>query len=528
MSAKTAAQTIDPVTSYDEVPYESFTYGQTHPAHMATIARLFGLNPPDFKTARVLELGCASGGNLLPLALRYPEASFTGLDLSQEQITEADANKKALKLKNINFQQQDILAFDLKAHQEKFDYIIVHGVFSWVPEPVRQKIFELCQSCLSPDGLALVSYNTLPGWNAVRSLREMMLYHTSRFSSPSEKITQARALLEFLAESVPEGRAGYREVIEDERNMLKNINDSYLFHDHLESTNAQFYFHDFAQMAADHDLTYVGDSSLSTMFVGNMPQKALDVLKSVNDVVRQEQYMDFVTNRRFRTSILCKKGRPLNRALTNARILDFYLTSAMKPDAANANPKKDIVFKTANGASFTTHTEIAGQIYLTLSESGAKPIAAKDLITKVQKTLKLNDSKEIERTLVQHGLQLALRGYISLHSDSPEFVTSISKKPKVFAMARHQVTMKNCRSVTSALGSMVTTDATSNIIIQNLDGTRTIDDVIEVMIGMAEAGKITVSRDNKPTQDKAIIHEEISGVVNRILPKLAQQALLVK
>jgi 2-polyprenyl-3-methyl-5-hydroxy-6-metoxy-1,4-benzoquinol methylase len=172
MPAKTAAQKTAPATSYDEVPYESYSYVQTHPAHMATIARLFGLNPPDFKKASVLELGCAGGGNLLPLALLYPEASFTGLDLSQEQIAEANEGKKALKLKNIDFKQQDITTFDLKAHAGKFDYIIVHGVFSWVPEPVRGKILELCQSCLSPDGLALISYNTLPGWNAVRSLRE--------------------------------------------------------------------------------------------------------------------------------------------------------------------------------------------------------------------------------------------------------------------------------------------------------------------------------------------------------------------
>jgi methyltransferase-like protein/SAM-dependent methyltransferase len=528
MPAPKAAQKIEHATSYDEVPYESFTYGQTHPAHMTTIARLFGLNPPDFRKARVLELGCASGGNLLPLALLYPEASFTGLDLSQEQIAEANASKKTLKLGNIDFQQQDILAFDLKTHQEKFDYIIVHGVFSWVPEPVRQKILELCQSCLSPDGLALVSYNTLPGWNAVRSLREMMQYHVSRFSSASEKIMQARALLEFLAESVPEGRAGYRDMIDEERNMLKNLNDSYLFHDHLENTNAQFYFHDFARMAADHDLLYVGDSSLASMFVGNMPQKALDVLKTVNDVVRQEQYMDFITNRRFRTSILCRKGRPINRSLPGTKILDFYLTSAMKPEAANVNPKKDIVFKTANGASFTTHTEIAGQLYLALSESGIRPVAARDLIAGVQKTLKLGDTGDIERTLIQHGLQLALRGFIGLHSDSPDFTASVSRKPKVFAMARHQAGMKNCRSVTSVLGAMVTTDAASNIIIQNLDGTRTVDDIIDIMAGMAESGKLTISRDNKPTRDQSIIREEIARVVDQILPKLAKQALLVK
>ncbi|HEY8190644.1 MAG TPA: methyltransferase regulatory domain-containing protein, partial [Micavibrio sp.] len=273
---------------------------------------------------------------------------------------------------------------------------------------------------------------------------------------------------------------------------------------------------------------YAGDSSLASMFVGNMPQKALDVLKTVNDVVRQEQYMDFVVNRRFRTSILCRKGLSLKRSLPGSRILDFHLTSAMKPEAANADAKKDIVFKMANGASFTTHTEIAGQLYLALSESGIKPIAARDLIAGVQKTLKLSDASEIERTLIQHGLQLALRGFIGLHSDSPEFAMSVGKKPKAFAMARHQASMKNCRSVTNVLGTMTATDAASNIIIRNLDGTRTVGDIVDIMAGMAENGEMTISRDNKPTRDPSIIREEIARVVDQVLPKLAKQALLVK
>src|SRR4051812_31728087 len=110
MSAQAAAK-IEPKQSYDEVPYESFAYPQTHPSHLATIATLFGLAPPDFKTANILELGCAGGGNLFPLALLYPEAKFLGIDLSQEQISQANAEKKSLKLDNIEFLQQNILEF---------------------------------------------------------------------------------------------------------------------------------------------------------------------------------------------------------------------------------------------------------------------------------------------------------------------------------------------------------------------------------------------------------------------------------
>ena len=69
-------------TSYDEVPYESFPFPQTHPDHLATLGRLFAIQPPPLERCRVLELGCASGGNLIPMAVAMPQAEFFGVDLS--------------------------------------------------------------------------------------------------------------------------------------------------------------------------------------------------------------------------------------------------------------------------------------------------------------------------------------------------------------------------------------------------------------------------------------------------------------
>src|SRR5690606_8327569 len=132
-----------------------------------------------------------------------------------------------LGLKNISFKAQDVTHFDRAKYAGAFDYIICHGVYSWVDGPVRAAIMALIRDCLAPQGLTLVSYNTLPGWNAVRSLREMMIYHTSRFDKPQEKVAQARAFLNFLSDNVGEERAGYKALIEEERAMLSKSNDSY-------------------------------------------------------------------------------------------------------------------------------------------------------------------------------------------------------------------------------------------------------------------------------------------------------------
>ena len=78
-------------TPYDEVPYTSYSFPETHPDRMATVAHLFNLKPPPPDRCRVLELGCASGGNLAPMAALYPESEFLGIDLSRVQIEQGAA-----------------------------------------------------------------------------------------------------------------------------------------------------------------------------------------------------------------------------------------------------------------------------------------------------------------------------------------------------------------------------------------------------------------------------------------------------
>src|SRR5262249_18767962 len=85
-------------TSYDEVPYPSVPFPQTHPDRPATVATLLGLNPVPADRCRVLELGCASGGNLIPLAYGLPDSTFLGIDLSSEQIAQGQKTVQALGL----------------------------------------------------------------------------------------------------------------------------------------------------------------------------------------------------------------------------------------------------------------------------------------------------------------------------------------------------------------------------------------------------------------------------------------------
>ncbi len=191
--------TAEAVNTYDEVPYASLPFPDTHPDRLATVARLFGLNPPDISHCRVLELGCASGGNIMPMAELLPDSTFVGIDLSRRQIDAGQEQLKELNLSNVELRHASIL--DVDDSYGKFDYIICHGVYSWVPDTVQDKILAVCKQNLNPTGIAYISYNTLPGWHMRGMVRDMMRYHAGRFDDARSRIGQARALLDFLVKA---------------------------------------------------------------------------------------------------------------------------------------------------------------------------------------------------------------------------------------------------------------------------------------------------------------------------------------
>jgi len=157
--------TSQPLNSYDAVPYPSTPYRGTHPDTLATLGTLVGMKPAPIDSCRVLELGCSDGGNLLPMAYSLPGSEFVGIDGSARQIELGLATLEALGLKNVTLKQMNLL--DVGDQFGKFDYIIAHGIYSWVPPDVQDKILEICHCLLKPQGLAFVSYNTLPGWRTL-------------------------------------------------------------------------------------------------------------------------------------------------------------------------------------------------------------------------------------------------------------------------------------------------------------------------------------------------------------------------
>ncbi|MEO5958017.1 MAG: class I SAM-dependent methyltransferase, partial [Opitutaceae bacterium] len=374
--------------TYDETPYPASSFPQTHPVKLATIGRLFGLAPTAPDRARILELGCADGSNLIPLAQNYPSSHFVGVDFSAVQV---DAGKKIVEgagLSNITLTHQDIAEFNPDG--EKFDYIIVHGIFSWVPAPIREKILQICRDALSENGIAYISYNAFPGWHMREALRDMTLFHVKQFTDVGQRVGQARALLKFLAESVPTENNPFGLFLKSELELMKGWTDGYLRHDLLEENNQPFYFHEFADQAAKFDLQYLGETEFSSMLATNYsPQIQESLAKVGTSLIAMEQYMDFLRNRMFRQTLLVRKDAKLKRNVETQSIRDAWFSTQLRATSAEpslaAGQKEE--FKAPNGAAITTDNTLVKAVLLALARATPNQVSFADLVRELRVNL---------------------------------------------------------------------------------------------------------------------------------------------
>lgn len=517
--------------TYDEVPYESYPYSFNNPFHLSTLATLFGVDAPNVETAKILELGCAAGGNLIPHAVLYPKAHFVGIDLSKVQIDEANKTVKELGLKNIEFHHCSIL--DIDDSLNKFDYIICHGVMSWVSKNVRDKIFDVCNKNLSKNGIAYISYNTLPGWNMVRTVRDMMLYHSSSFANVRDKIAQSRLLLDFVKDSLENSKTPYAEVLKTEAGLLSKQTDHYLRHDHLEEENAQFYFHEFMDEARKHNLQYLADCNLSTMYLGNMPQKVVEQLKVINDIVRTEQYMDFITNRRFRSTLLCHNDVKINRNINNEDIMKFNMIFNVVPEKSlkevDLNNSSESLAFFLNGnkdSNLTTASPYMKAILYTFSEHLNNPLSFEKITEEANKKLNGTKLNEIKAELLENAMKLVLQGYINIttqkHRETPEL-----DKPKTTKLVIHQAIHTPYMWVTNLKHEPVGVNFFEKLAIRYMDGKHDKKAIIDAVMGHVVKGEINLSKDGQKIEDQEVIRKQLEVLFMPMIDKFAANALLV-
>ena len=462
-------------SSYDQIPYPARPFAETHPDRLAAIGMLFGMQVPPIDHCRVLELGCARGGNLIPMAEQLPGSQFIGIDLSPVQIAEARGLAEDAGLKNAQFHCMDIL--DFGAAFGEFDYIICHGVFSWVSRQVQDKILEICASRLMPQGVAYVSYNTYPAWHTRGMIRDMMCYHVSHVTDSQARIREARSLLEFLVQSTPED-SPYVALLRSEAQALRSKEDGYLFHDELEEINVPIYFAQFAARAEAKGLQYLAEADLSSMWRRNLPAGTDEWLeRTTTNLIQREQYIDFVRNRAFRKTLLCHREVRVDRELRPDSLGRFYVAAPLAPsdrsiDLCDSSPmklqhlpsKQDLVAKTPlwKGMLLALAEAWPGNVPFSQLASTARMRAGLDQVTDM-------DHLHREKCLVGKSiLEMHLSGLVELQAAPSCCCTQLSERPVARRLARLQAVSGNC--VTNLRHQLVMVGDLARHLLPHLDG----------------------------------------------------------
>ena len=297
-------------TIYSELGYKSMPFPYTTPATLEAYAALVGISAPNPKTARVLELGATYGGNIISQALFNPDATFVGIELSQEQVEKGNEVIANAGLTNVSLIQSDIAS--IGSEIGTFDYIIAHGVYSWVDDGVKEALLRLINEHLAEDGIAYVSYNTYPGWHTMEEVRQLMMFSNrdkTQFNH-KEKVLHGKTIGSIVGSQILK----YDNLKERNSKFLGALrsvmqkDEYYVGHDHLEPNNDPVYFYQFNDHLGAHNLAYLCDADLTLSMVRSFDADIADTLDklALNDHVAQEQYLDFMLDTTFRKSIICK------------------------------------------------------------------------------------------------------------------------------------------------------------------------------------------------------------------------------
>lgn len=505
--------------SYDVLSYPTKVFLQTHPERLATQAVLFGMEPPDVESCRVLELGCGSGGSLISYAFHLRGARFVGIDLGEKHIEDAKRDAESLGLTNLEFRRMDVM--DITEEEfGRFDYIVAHGLFSWVPDIVREKVLALCGALLTDNGIGYVSYNAYPGSHYRQMVQSMLRYHASHFDSPAEKVGKAMAFLNFLSRNASDKEV-YRPFLEKEVKRHSSHQPADIFHDDLSESNTAFYFHEFASMLKSHGLQYLAEAEIVSMGTAGFTSETRAFLDSLEDIVEREQYMDFFRGRVFRQTIFCREGIRLDRSPKSSIMDRFKIGSSMVPasDEAAVEKKQPEVFTGPNGVTIEIDHPLTKAALVHLGSQWGRFVPFGELLEAGREMLKERGyscadwNRELETSRDMFLRICMSTGYVELHVFQPASDTSVPEKPRTNELARVQ--LERCDKLTSLLNLSIHVDnPVSKEFLKLSDGTRTRSEL--------KSALETFIKKSDRVEDKARLLSELDGWIDSSLSNLSR------
>ena len=495
-----------PNDAYDRLPYTDHAYAESHPDRLAVVARLSGWRAPDPARARVLELGCGRGGNLLPMAAGLPQATLVGVDRSARQIAEARRIAEATGLRNVQFFEANLETFE--PAPASFDYVVAHGVASWVPPTTRRALFASCTRALAPGGLGYVSFNVLPGWYERMAARDWLRFATSA-AGLGEAPERARASLVWLSENASAELGAYRRRLELVADRLQQTDRAYLAHEYLAAEHHPQLVSDLLAEAAAAGLLYLGDAIPATTALELLPSVVSERARTLEASAAQ-QLIDFAQCTAFRRALFVRDdaGQRLSwrwPAFLDVRALEtMRVASRLRPRATSTSNEGTETFDAADVSVQVIDPVVRRSLH---ELAGVRPRSlAFDALAQRSRS---SDPAALASGLLE--LWLAT-GTLDFHLDEPTFANRSEKHMTACALARWHAA--NGGTLTNRWHHEVRLeDPVLRFVLARLDGHRSVADLASDLASAFPEARTT--------------HEERVSVVEACIDRLFEAALLV-
>ena len=449
--------------AYDQVAYPGFAYPDTHPDRLAVMAMLHGLEPAPVERCRVLEIGCNEAANLIPMAYAIPGSEFVGFDIAGMPIARGQERIGELGLTNLRIFQGDLMEIDETLGQ--FDYIIAHGLYAWVPEPVQTRLLEVCQRLLSPDGIAFVSYNTLPGGHLRNLVREILMIGGACGSNPAESVARGMEFLQFVTEA-QKPEEPFRALLERQVKKMKGRDSNSIFHDEMGRVNRPVSFSDFVRHAGEHGLQYVSEAVLPFPNDPCFKPEQATVAEELagGDRIAQEQIFDLIRMRMFRETLLCRAERTVSAEVD----VEAFLRLRFGCEAESAAGEDGVlrVYTQPGGLQMKSQHAVTVRLMETLVEAWPRSLSF----------------MELEERLTDYGivfdgdfyaqlLRLVIARFIRLSSWQGPVSGEIGERPRASLICRHEARTRE-HVATLLHSSLRLEDSRVRDFLMLLDGTR--------------------------------------------------------
>ena len=457
-----------PVNAYDSVLYPNRAFVQTHPDRLAVMATLFGMSPAPVERCLVLELACGDGSNLIPMAYGLPHSEFYGVDLAADPVGRANEMIHRLGLQNIRIERKDLLGIDESLG--KFDYIIAHGVYAWVPERVQERILAICSVNLAANGIAFVSYNTNPAGHVRQMLREITQFHTSQRRDVDDKVRAGREFAEAILRAAEEGST-WKALLQEEFRVIYGRDDRVVFHDDLGECFAPVSFAEFARRAADVGLQVLGDAKFKSLVSPDVSGEGLQALQQLagDDQTAYQHYVDFAKYRRFRETLLCHRETSLERRGVLREAEKLCVASPLKVTAERADGSVEFANSRGHGTVATNNPQLTGVLkHLEATWPRCERLA--ELLERKRRDLSNAPANDVSSVVVQPLLNLAANNLVDLRAHEIVVANQVSEKPLASLLARAQAQAGSL--LTTLLHTHVELDEEGRQFLQLLDGTR--------------------------------------------------------